>query len=212
MRRQSLPRSCKLSCPAPMHDLPLLVNIALALGYALAGGLIARRLGLPTIVGYLVAGMALGPFTPGFQGDQDAIGQMAEFGVILLMFGVGLHFNLSDLWQVRRVAIPGAAIQMAIVAAIGYGAARWWGMPPAGAAILGIALVGREHGRAAARADGPRLARQSRGQGGRRLARGRRPADGRHPRAAAGAGRTLNVRSRGPRPASRSAWPCCSWR
>jgi CPA2 family monovalent cation:H+ antiporter-2 len=124
-----------------MHDLPLLVNITLALGYALAGGLIARRLGLPTIVGYMVAGMALGPFTPGFQGDPDAIGQMAEFGVILLMFGVGLHFNLSDLWQVRRVAIPGAAIQLTIVAAIGYGVARWWGMPPAGAAILGIALA-----------------------------------------------------------------------
>jgi len=124
-----------------MHDLPLLVNITLALGYALAGGLIARRLGLPTIVGYMVAGMALGPFTPGFQGDPDAIGQMAEFGVILLMFGVGLHFNLSDLWQVRRVAIPGAAIQLTIVAAIGYGVARWWGMAPAGAAILGIALA-----------------------------------------------------------------------
>jgi len=124
-----------------MHDLPLLVNITLALGYALAGGLLARRLGLPTIVGYLVAGVALGPFTPGFRGDQQAIGQMAEFGVILLMFGVGLHFNLSDLWQVRRVAIPGAAIQLTIVAAIGYGVARWWGMPPAGAAILGIALA-----------------------------------------------------------------------
>ena len=124
-----------------MHELPLLVNITLALGYALAGGLIARRLGLPTIVGYLVAGMALGPFTPGFHGDAEAIGQMAEFGVILLMFGVGLHFNLSDLWQVRRVAIPGAAIQLAVVAAIGYGAARWWGMAPPGAAILGIAFA-----------------------------------------------------------------------
>ena len=124
-----------------MHELPLLVNITLALGYALAGGLIARRLGLPTIVGYLVAGMALGPFTPGFHGDPEAIGQMAEFGVILLMFGVGLHFNLSDLWQVRRVAIPGAAIQLAVVAAIGYGAARWWGMAPPGAAILGIAFA-----------------------------------------------------------------------
>ena len=124
-----------------MHELPLLVNITLALGYALAGGLLARRIGLPTIVGYLVAGMALGPFTPGFQGDQAAIGQMAEFGVILLMFGVGLHFNLSDLWQVRRVAIPGAAIQLALVAGLGYLVARWWGMAPAGAAILGIALA-----------------------------------------------------------------------
>jgi len=124
-----------------MHELPLLVNITLALGYALAGGLIARRLGLPTIVGYLVAGMALGPFTPGFHGDPAAIGQMADFGVILLMFGVGLHFNLSDLWQVRKVAIPGAAIQLAVVAAIGYAAAQAFGVSPAGSWILGIGLA-----------------------------------------------------------------------
>ena len=141
MRRQPLVRGCKISFQAPMHDLPLLVNITVALGYALAGGLLARRLGLPTIVGYLVAGVALGPFTPGFRGDPGSIGQLAEFGVILLMFGVGLHFNLSDLWQVRRIAIPGATLQLAIVAAIGYAVARWWGMATAGAAILAIALA-----------------------------------------------------------------------
>jgi CPA2 family monovalent cation:H+ antiporter-2 len=123
-----------------MHDLPLLVNIAAALGYALAGGLIARKLGLPTIVGYLLAGVALGPFTPGFRGDDAAIGQLAEAGVILLMFGVGLHFNFSDLWGVRRIAIPGAIIQMAIVSVLGYIVARWYGQPQGAAWVLGLAI------------------------------------------------------------------------
>lgn len=125
--------------PLPVHELPLLVNITVALAYALVGGLLARRIGLPTIVGYLVAGVALGPFTPGFRGDPAAIHQMAEFGVILLMFGVGLHYNVADLWQVRRVAIPGAIVQMIVVAAMGFGLARMWGLSPGGAWIFGIA-------------------------------------------------------------------------
>jgi CPA2 family monovalent cation:H+ antiporter-2 len=120
-------------------ELPLLVNITVALAYALVGGLLARRIGLPTIVGYLVAGVALGPFTPGFRGDPEAIHQMAEFGVILLMFGVGLHYNFTDLWQVRRVAIPGAVLQLAVIAAIGFTLGRAWGMQPAGAWIFGVA-------------------------------------------------------------------------
>ena len=117
-----------------MHELPLLVNIAAALGYALVGGLLARRLGLPTIVGYLLAGVALGPFTPGFRGDDAAIGQLAEAGVILLMFGVGLHFNFSDLWGVRRIAVPGSIVQMAVVGAMGYAVGRGtaWRHPPRG--------------------------------------------------------------------------------
>src|SRR5262245_60002017 len=90
--------------PAVSHDLPLLINIAVALGYALVGGLIARRLRLPTIVGYLLAGVAMGPFTPGFSGDIVAIQQLAELGVILLMFGIGLHFSFDDLWLVRDIA------------------------------------------------------------------------------------------------------------
>jgi len=123
-----------------MHDLPLLVNIAVALAYALAGGLIARRLGLPTIVGYLVAGVALGPLRLGYRGDQDAISQLAEFGVILLMFGVGIHFSFKDLWQVRRIAIPGALIQMAVVSLMGYAAGRAFGFSAGGAWVLGIAV------------------------------------------------------------------------
>ena len=110
-----------------MTQLPLLVNIAVALSYALAAGLIARRIGLPTIVGYLLAGVALGPLAPGFRGDPESIHQMAEFGVILLMFGVGLHFSFRDLWQVSRIVIPAAIIQMAVVAGAGYLLARGWG-------------------------------------------------------------------------------------
>ena len=122
-----------------MHDLPLLVNIAVALGYALVGGLIARRIGLPTIVGYLMAGLALGPWAPFFHGDMASIEQLAEFGVILLMFGVGLHYSFRDLWQVRRVALPGAIIQMAVVSVLGWWLGRSWGFSPAGAWIFGIA-------------------------------------------------------------------------
>jgi CPA2 family monovalent cation:H+ antiporter-2 len=123
-----------------MHPLPLLVNIAVALGYALLGGLVARRLGLPTIVGYLLAGVALGPSTPGFSGDIEAIQQLAELGVILLMFGIGLHFSLHDLWRVRDIAVPGAVLQMAIATAIGYWTAVRWGWSPQAALVLGVAI------------------------------------------------------------------------
>jgi len=123
-----------------MHDLPLLVNIAVALGYALVGGVVARRIGLPTIVGYLVAGVALGPFTPGFRGDPESINQLAEFGVILLMFGIGMHFSFRDLWQVRAVAIPGAIIQMIVISVAGYALAAAWGWTTGGAWLFGIAL------------------------------------------------------------------------
>jgi len=123
-----------------MDDLPLLVAITVALGYALAGGLIARRLGLPTIVGYLLAGVALGPLAGSDPADREAIRQMAEFGVILLMFGVGLHFSFKDLWQVRRIAVPGALLQMAIVSPIGFGLARAFGFSTGGAWVFGIAI------------------------------------------------------------------------
>jgi len=123
-----------------MHDLPLLVALTVALAFALAGGLIARRLGLPTIVGYLLAGVALGPLTGSSDTDREAIRQMAEFGVILLMFGVGLHFSFKDLWQVRRVAIPGALLQTAIVSVIGYGLGQAFGFSTGGSWVFGIAL------------------------------------------------------------------------
>lgn len=123
-----------------MHSMPLLTTVAVALAYALVGGIVARRVGLPTIVGYLLAGVALGPFTPFYDGDVNTISQLAELGVILLMFGVGLHFSLSDLWQVRGIAIPGAAIQMGVVTLIGHWMAASWGWAPGASWLFGVAL------------------------------------------------------------------------
>ena len=123
-----------------MPQTPLLVDLAFALGYALLGGLVARALRLPTIVGYLCAGVALGPFTPGFSGDVESIHQLAELGVILLMFGIGLHFSMRDLWRVRDIAIPGALIQMGIATAAGYWLAIGWGWSSSAAIVLGLAI------------------------------------------------------------------------
>ena len=123
-----------------MHELPLLVNIAVALIAAFIGGVIARRLGLPTMVGYLLAGIVIGPFTPGFVGDTETISQLAELGVIFLMFGVGLHFSLHDLWKVRGVAIPGAIGQTALATLVGFGLSQSWGWSTASSLVLGLAI------------------------------------------------------------------------
>jgi CPA2 family monovalent cation:H+ antiporter-2 len=122
-----------------MH-LPLLTNIAIALGLALAAGLLARRLGIPTIVGYMFAGLAISPNSPFWVGDIDAIHQFAEFGVVLLMFGVGLHFSFKDLWRVRHAAIPGSLIHMALGGGAGYLVARAWGWTAPAAVVLGVTL------------------------------------------------------------------------
>ena len=123
-----------------MHELPLLINIAVALLIAFFGGVIARRAGLPTIVGYMLAGIAIGPFTPGFVGDVDTIKQLAEMGVIFLMFGVGLHFSLGDLWKVRGIAIPGALAQMLVTTMMGYGLTQLWGWSKGAGLVLGLAI------------------------------------------------------------------------
>jgi len=123
-----------------MHDLPLLINITGALMVAFAGGLITRRIGLPTIVGYLLAGIAIGPFTPGFVGDVGTIQQLAELGVIFLMFGVGLHFSFNDLWRVRDIAIPGAVLQTILASLLGFGLTRLWGWSIGSGIILGLAI------------------------------------------------------------------------
>jgi len=123
-----------------MHDVPLLINIVAALGVAFLGGTLARRIGLPTIVGYLLAGVAIGPFSPAFVGDVETISQLAELGVIFLMFGVGIHFSLRDLWQVRSVALPGAVVQMLCASALGFGLTRLWGWSVASGLMLGIAI------------------------------------------------------------------------
>ncbi|PKO17880.1 MAG: sodium:proton exchanger [Chloroflexi bacterium HGW-Chloroflexi-10] len=123
-----------------MHDVPLLINITIALVVAFFGGVIARRIGLPTIVGYLLAGIAIGPFTPGFVGDVETIQQLAELGVIFLMFGVGLHFSFADLWRVRNVAIPGALIQTILASLIGFAISQFWGWSIYAGIVLGLAL------------------------------------------------------------------------
>jgi CPA2 family monovalent cation:H+ antiporter-2 len=111
-----------------------------ALVTAFAGGLIARRLRLPAIVGYLLAGMAIGPFTPGFSGDLETIRQLAELGVIFLMFGVGLHFSLRDLWAVRSVAVPGAAMQITTSTVLGLALTQLWGWSISAGLVLGFSL------------------------------------------------------------------------
>lgn len=123
-----------------MHELILLVNIVVALVAAFIGGLIARRLKLPTIVGYLLAGIVIGPFTPGFVGDTETISQLAELGVIFLMFGVGLHFSFNDLWRVRGIAIPGATGQMLLATLLGFGLSQLWGWPVESSIVLGLAI------------------------------------------------------------------------
>ncbi|HVE55071.1 MAG TPA: cation:proton antiporter, partial [Ramlibacter sp.] len=122
------------------HDLPLITTIAAALGLALVLGFIAARLRLPALVGYLVAGILIGPFTPGFVADIQLASQLAEIGVMLLMFGVGLHFSLGDLLAVRRIAVPGAVVQMVAATAMGMGAALLWGWSLAAAVVFGVSL------------------------------------------------------------------------
>jgi len=123
-----------------MHEMTLLINIAVALVAAFFGGLAARRVGLPTIGGYMLAGIAIGPFTPGFVGDVRTISQLAELGVIFLMFGVGLHFSLQDLWKVRSIAIPGALGQMALATLLGVALSQLWGWSAASGLVLGLAV------------------------------------------------------------------------
>ncbi|UFU11353.1 cation:proton antiporter [Ideonella dechloratans] len=120
--------------------MPLIVTLAAALGLALLLGYAALRLRLPALVGYLMAGMALGPHTPGYVADMGLASQLAEIGVMLLMFGVGLHFSVADLMAVRRVAVPGAVVQMAVATAMGAGLAVFWGWSLAGALVFGLAL------------------------------------------------------------------------
>jgi len=107
------------------HNLPLITTIAAGLGLALLLGFCAARLRLPALVGYLLAGVVIGPFTPGFVADTKLASELAEIGVMLLMFGVGLHFSLGDLLAVRRIAIPGAIVQIVAATAMGVAVATF---------------------------------------------------------------------------------------
>lgn len=124
-----------------MHSsVPLLINITVALVVAFLGGMLARRIGLPTIVGYLLAGIVIGPFTPGFVGDVETIQQLAELGVIFLMLGVGLHFSFAQLLRVRDVAIPGALIQTLLATLAGVGLSQLWGWSLVSGITLGLSI------------------------------------------------------------------------
>ena len=122
------------------HSISLITTIAAALGLAMVLGYVVSRLKMPPLVGYLIAGIVIGPATPGFVADVDLARQLAEIGVMLLMFGVGLHFSLDDLLAVRRVVIPGAVVQMCISAALGIAVALFWGWTPGAAVVFGLAL------------------------------------------------------------------------
>jgi len=122
------------------HHSPLIATIVVGLGLAFIFGALANRLRISPIVGYLMAGIAVGPFTPGFVADASLAPQLAEIGVILLMFGVGLHFSLEDLLSVRLIAIPGAVVQIAIATLLGMGLGWLLDWPIGGGIVFGLAL------------------------------------------------------------------------
>jgi CPA2 family monovalent cation:H+ antiporter-2 len=123
------------------HHVPLISTIAGAFVLALPLGYLAVRLRMPALVGYLLAGVAMGPFTPGFTGDLELIQQLAEIGVMLLMFGVGLHLSLEDLLSVRKIAVPGAILQIGVATAMGYVVAHsWWGWDAGAGLVFGLSL------------------------------------------------------------------------
>jgi CPA2 family monovalent cation:H+ antiporter-2 len=122
------------------HNISLITTIAAAFGLALVFGFIAARVKLPPLVGYLIAGIVIGPATPGFVADVGLASQLAEIGVMLLMFGVGMHFSLDDLLAVRRIALPGAIAQIAAATLMGIGLAHWLGWTLGEGLVFGLAL------------------------------------------------------------------------
>ena len=122
------------------HEAELITTIAASLGLAMIMGYIAARMKMPPMAGYLLAGIIIGPATPGFVANVALAGQLAEVGVMLLMFGVGLHFSVDDLLAVRRIAIPGAILAMCASTGLGIGLALLWGWAPGAAIVFGLAL------------------------------------------------------------------------
>jgi len=122
------------------HNLTLITTIAAGFGLALIFGFIAEKFKIPALVGYLFAGILIGPATPGFVADIDIASQLAEIGVMLLMFGVGLHFSINDLMAVKRIALPGAIVQMTFATLLGMALAHWWGWTFGEGLIFGLAL------------------------------------------------------------------------
>jgi len=122
------------------HDINLISTIAASLGLAMVLGFVAARLKIPPLVGYLLAGILIGPYTPGFVADIGLATQLAEIGVMLLMFGVGLHFSLGDLMAVKRIAVSGAIAQMLVATLLGLALATWWGWSFGAGLVFGMAL------------------------------------------------------------------------
>jgi CPA2 family monovalent cation:H+ antiporter-2 len=122
------------------HDTPLIATIVAGLGLAFVFGTIAQRFHVPPLVGYLLAGVAVGPFTPGYVADQALATELSELGIILLMFGVGLHFSLQDLLSVRNIAVPGAVVQIAAATVMGLGLAVLMGWSVGAGLVFGLAL------------------------------------------------------------------------
>lgn len=122
------------------HETPLIATIVVGLSLAFIFGAIAQRLRASPLVGYLLAGVALGPRTPGFVADQTIASELAEVGIILLMFGVGLHFSMKDLWSVRAIAIPGAVVQIVVATLLGLGLSLHLGWQPGAGIVMGLAL------------------------------------------------------------------------
>ncbi|MDO8825346.1 YbaL family putative K(+) efflux transporter [Methylophaga sp.] len=122
------------------HHVPLISTIAAGFGLALVLGFIAEKINIPALVGYLLAGIIIGPSTPGFHADVDIAIQLSEIGVMLLMFGVGLHFSLKDLMAVKRIAVPGAIVQMSIATLLGTMLAMSWGWTFGEGLVLGLSL------------------------------------------------------------------------
>jgi K+:H+ antiporter len=122
------------------HSLALITTIAAGFGLALVFGFFAERIKIPALVGYLLAGIVLGPAIPGIEADVEIATELAEIGVMLLMFGVGLHFSLNDLLAVKRVALPGAVVQMGVATALGMVLASWWGWSFGAGLVFGLSL------------------------------------------------------------------------
>lgn len=122
------------------HDVELIILLAVGFGLALIFGYVAARLRLPPLIGYLVAGIIISPNTPGVVADIHLANQLAELGVMFLMFGVGMHFSLNDLMQVRRIALPGAILQIAVATLLGMGVSMMWGWSLGSALVFGLSL------------------------------------------------------------------------
>jgi len=133
-------RPIRRKAPPMPHDVSLIATIAAAFGLAMIFGFIAVRLRMPPLVGYLLAGIVISPTTPGFVADVGLASQLAEIGVMLLMFGVGLHFSIKDLMAVRRIAVPGAIVQIAVATLLGIGLSHFWGWSLAGSLVFGLCL------------------------------------------------------------------------